>query len=83
MNKAKSSKNTDHFDVIVIGAGLCGITFLKYALEQNLRCIILEKQQDVGGLWTWLPSWQDIQNRKADFSINGMPLEGVTQPAIH
>ena len=83
MNKAKSSKNTDHFDVIVIGAGLCGITFLKYALEQNLRCIILEKHQDVGGLWTWLPSWQDIQNRKADFSINGIPLEGVTQPAIH
>jgi len=70
------------YDAIVIGAGICGIIFLKYASEQGLRCLALEKQEDVGGLWRWLPAWQDIQNRKEDFAINGVPLDGVRQKDI-
>lgn len=69
-------------DVIVIGAGICGIIFLKYASDAGLRCLVLEKQADVGGLWNWLPSWQDIQNRTQDFAINDVPLEGADQPDI-
>ena len=70
-------------DVIVVGAGICGVIFLKYARDEGLRCLALDKQDDVGGLWTWLPAWQDIQNRRQDFAVNGVPLDGVTQPAIH
>lgn len=69
-------------DVIVVGAGICGVVFLKYARERGLDCVVLEKQDHVGGLWSWLPAWQDIQNRRQDFAINGVPLEGVEQPDI-
>ncbi len=83
MDKRKNNMNTTVYDAIIIGAGICGLIFLKYAREQGLSCLVLEKQSDVGGLWKWLPAWQDIQNRKEDFAINDVPLNGVKQPAIH
>jgi cation diffusion facilitator CzcD-associated flavoprotein CzcO len=83
MSEARTPAEQTIYDAIVIGAGMCGITFLKYARDQDLRCIALEKQDDVGGLWNWIPAWQDIQNRVEDFAINGVPLEGAAQPDIH
>lgn len=71
------------YDAIVIGAGLCGIVFLAYARKQGLRCIALEKQSDVGGLWYRLPAWQDIQNLRQDIALDGVPLRGVDQAAMH
>jgi hypothetical protein len=82
MTEEQGHAGPEPYDAIVIGAGICGIIFLKYAREKGLRCLALEKQGDVGGVWNRLPAWQDIQNRKADFSIDGVPLHGVTQPAI-
>ncbi len=67
---------------MVIGAGLCGLVFLTYARRAGLRCLALEKQDDVGGLWNRLPAWQDIQNRREDFAINDVPLRGVRQPDV-
>lgn len=74
--------NSKPYDAIVIGAGITGIIFLAYARKQGLRCLLVDKQDDVGGLWNRLPPWQDIQNRKEDFAINGVPLEGVRQPDV-
>jgi hypothetical protein len=82
MFKENLQVNHSEFDAIVIGAGICGIIFLKYALEKGLNCLVLEKKNEVGGLWGWIPAWQDIQNRREDFAINNVPLEGVKQPAI-
>lgn len=72
----------DGHDVLVIGAGICGLVFLSYARRAGLRCLALEQQEAVGGLWNRLPAWQDIQNRREDFAINGVPLRGVRQPDI-
>jgi len=82
MDERKNHTNIT-YDAIVIGAGICGIIFLKYALDKGLQCLVLEKQNDVGGLWNRLPVWQDIQNRIEDFAINDVPLDGAKQPAIH
>lgn len=82
MSEQKNHSNTTDYDVIIIGAGFCGIIFLKYALDKGLRCLVLEKQSDVGGLWNRLPPWQDIQNRQEDFAINGIPLDGAKAPDI-
>lgn len=82
MREGTLPANTAPYDAIVIGAGISGIIFLKYAREQGLRCLALEKEDAVGGLWNWLPAWQDIQNRKQDFAINDVPLEGVKQPEV-
>lgn len=71
------------YDVLVIGAGLCGIIFLAYARKNGLRAIAVEKQEDVGGLWNRLPTWQDLQNRRQDIALDGIPLHGVDQPAVH
>lgn len=76
------TEKTKDLDIVIIGAGISGIVFLKYAKEYNFNCLALEKQQQVGGLWKNLPSWQDIQNKRMDFTINKVPLEGVKQGDI-
>ena len=49
MSKRQVDNNSEPYDAIIIGAGICGIIFLKYAREQGLRCLVLEKQDAVGG----------------------------------
>ena len=71
------------YDAIIIGAGISGVTFLKYARDKGLNCLVLEKQNGVGGLWKRLPSWQDIQNRTVDFAINGVSIYGEKQSDVH
>ena len=82
LSEERAPANTEPYDAIVIGAGISGIIFLKYAREQGLRCLALESKTQIGGLWNWLPAWQDIQYRKKDFAINDVPLDGVKQPDI-
>lgn len=82
MSKDVTSADREFYDAIIIGAGMSGTIFLKFAREQGLRCIVLEKQNDVGGLWNWIPKWQDIQNRMEDFAIDDIPIDGDTQPAV-
>ena len=40
-------------DVVVVGAGMCGLYALKVLREQGLRVIVLEKGAGVGGTWFW------------------------------
>lgn len=82
MTRKAHPGNAPDYDAVVIGAGFCGLIFLAYALEKGLRCVALDKQADVGGLWNWLPAWQDIQNRPRDFAINDIPLGGKDQPHV-
>lgn len=71
------------YDVMIVGGGISGLVFLKYARDRGLRCLALEKESDIGGLWSRLPSWQDIQNKLSDFALNGIELKGATQPHVH
>ena len=68
--------------IIVIGGGICGLIFTKYARNLGFDVCLLEGENKVGGLWRKLPSWQDIQSRKEDWAINDTPIDGVTQPHI-
>ena len=40
-------------DVIIIGAGWSGLLSCKYALEEKLSVRVLEKREDIGGVWTF------------------------------
>jgi cation diffusion facilitator CzcD-associated flavoprotein CzcO len=73
---------SSNYDAIVVGGGISGIIFLAYAKKAGLKVLLLEKEPELGGLWRKLPAWQDIQTRKEDFSINGLPIHGITQPEI-
>ncbi len=43
----------ESYDVIVVGAGFSGLVCCKYALENNLSVLVLEKQDDLGGIWNY------------------------------
>lgn len=45
----------DVYDVIIIGAGWSGLLSCKYALEENLSVKVIEKREDVGGVWKFSP----------------------------
>ncbi|KAI4267707.1 MAG: hypothetical protein L6R38_008133 [Xanthoria sp. 2 TBL-2021] len=44
---------SSHFDVAVVGAGICGIAAAKFYLDihPNCKLILLEKDASVGGVW--------------------------------
>lgn len=70
-------------DLIIIGAGIGGVMVGKYAKQAGLNFCILEKANDVGGLWRDLPPWQDIQTRKEDWTLGSLPIASENQPGIH
>ena len=37
--------------VVIIGAGISGLSTAKYCSEANLRPLVLEKSDNIGGLW--------------------------------
>lgn len=41
------------YDVIIIGAGVCGIYMLYRLLQQGLNVLLLEKAEGPGGTWYW------------------------------
>lgn len=40
-----------HYEVIVIGAGVCGIYQIKRLVDLGVRAIVLEASEDLGGTW--------------------------------
>lgn len=69
-------------DLLIIGGGIGGIICLKYAQDAGLNALLLEGRESVGGLWRDLPSWQDIQIRKEDWTLGDIPLLGEDQANI-
>lgn len=46
-------KTKEIYDVIVIGAGWSGLQSAKYCLEENLRTLVIESRERVGGVWAY------------------------------
>ncbi len=46
-------EQVEHHDVLVIGAGVCGIFMLYRLLEHGFDATVLESGSDVGGTWYW------------------------------
>ena len=70
------------FDVVIAGGGIGGVICLKYAKDAGLKAVLLEARERVGGIWRDLPSWQDIQFRKEDWTLGDLPLAGEDQVSI-
>jgi len=69
-------------DLLIVGGGIGGVICLKYAKDAGLRAVLLERRERVGGIWRDLPSWQDIQFRKEDWTLGDLPLAGEDQASI-
>lgn len=41
----------DHYDAIVVGAGPAGLVVAKQLKENGLNFVVVERNQDVGGIW--------------------------------
>lgn len=69
-------------DLAIVGGGIGGVICLKYARDAGLEAVLLEREDRVGGLWRDLPSWQDIQFRKEDWTLGDLPMSGEKQPEV-
>lgn len=69
-------------DLLIIGAGIGGVIALHYARTAGLSALVLERQSVVGGLWAELPSWQDIQFGRIDWTLGDLPIAGEDQASI-
>jgi len=75
-------KSSFQYDIIIIGAGIGGVTMLRYCIQSRLKVLVIEKSSEPGGLWRDLPTWQDIQSRKEDWTLNNIPIESERQKDI-
>lgn len=41
----------EHFDCAIIGAGLSGLAMLAHIRDSGMTCIVVDRQEDVGGTW--------------------------------
>lgn len=73
---------TQTLDLAIIGAGVAGLTMARFAKKAGLSALVFDKADQTGGLWATLPSWQDIQFRALDWSVNDLPINGVMQGDI-
>jgi hypothetical protein len=69
-------------DLVIVGGGIGGVICLKYAKDAGLKTLLVERHERIGGLWRDLPSWQDIQFRKEDWTLGDLPLSEEKQPGI-
>ncbi|MDK8463485.1 NAD(P)-binding domain-containing protein [Marinobacter sp. SS13-12] len=77
-----SQSTNQGLDLVIVGGGIGGVICLKYAKDAGLNALLLERADRIGGLWRDLPSWQDIQFRKEDWTLGNLPLVGEDQPSI-
>jgi len=69
-------------DLVIVGGGIGGVICLKYARDAGLKAVLLERRDRIGGVWRDLPSWQDIQIRKEDWTLGDLELAGEDQASI-
>ncbi len=48
-----TTQNTEHHDVVIVGAGAAGLYMLVQCRRLGLDAIALERADDVGGTWYW------------------------------
>jgi len=69
-------------DLLIVGGGIGGVISLKYARDAGLEALLFERAARIGGLWRDLPSWQDIQIRREDWTLGDLPIEGEDQASV-
>ncbi len=70
---AKQADDDDAIlDAVIVGGGIGGIAMLAEGVAQGTtRILLLERSEQLGGIWARLPAWQTIQNHPLDFCLQG------------
>jgi len=71
-------KPTRHFDVIILGGGIAGMTAAIFSARANLKTVLLEEKV-CGGLANWT---QTVENFPSHRSINGMELMELVEAQV-
>ncbi|WAR28553.1 FMO5-like protein [Mya arenaria] len=72
--------NTEAVDVVVIGGGISGVVTLKCLLDAGLSAVVIERTDDVGGLWKFrendygVMSFTHINVSKYNYCFSDFPF---------
>lgn len=68
----KNDPITNDYDVIIIGAGLGGMTAANVLAKNNKKVLLLEAHNKLGGFATWF--YRQDKNHIFDISLHGFPV---------
>ena len=71
-NRADAAAVQEHYDVIVIGSGLAGMTSANLLARSGHKVLLLERHYKLGGLATWFH--RNGQTHIFDVSLHGFPV---------
>ena len=77
-----SHQSRSKLPVLVIGAGIGGLSFARQLEKAGIPTLVMEKSNAVGGVWNWLAnnsSKLQIDSPAYDFDSTLMPLPGGHQ----
>ncbi|KAK4431803.1 putative flavin-containing monooxygenase 1 [Sesamum alatum] len=68
--------------VAIIGAGISGLLACKYAASRGFNPVVLEAEEQVGGLWNHTIESTRLQNVKEFFQFSDFPWPSSVQEAL-
>ena len=77
------------WDMVVIGAGVSGVSMAKNAIASGMRTLVLERSDHVGGLWHYDPdaygvmAFTHINVSKHNYSFSDFPVPEDVPDFMH
>jgi hypothetical protein len=62
------------YDFVIIGFGISGISFSKYAVMNNFKILIIEKSNIFGGIWNYALNTTELQTHKKYYQYDDFPM---------
>jgi thioredoxin reductase len=62
------------YDFVIIGFGISGISFSKYAVMNNFKILIIEKSNLFGGIWNSALNTTELQTHKKYYQYDDFPM---------
>ena len=60
--------------LVIVGLGISGISLAKEAIKNNINYLVLEKEENLGGIWNFASEFSCLQTHKDYYGFNDIKI---------